>query len=414
MDFIRDNSLVFDSEDENKLAFTEIHQNYGKLVESLLESHLNELGILPEQFSQSCSLENAQSSFHEGLFELVIAADDYELFRHLMVQKNIELELQALEVLQQQLGTVPESMKPIIPTSQTVESGERQSRQEAGVQRGKEEEQLPSQQVGNETTEYEENLARAIAESQTDREREQAEAQLEQLQLEQALALSLKDMEQQQGNQSNQPPAPKQLSGPPEVSATARPVDVPAVNTTATASSKSTTASSLPTTAQPRNVPNVVATTAATSTSSSTQLPEVDQRRMLHTLAGLQGIQPLPQTTGTSSNASSEWLKQARADIQGVMMTSPEGIAMTPTENDIKKRQEYLRALRDKVQAAKESKRPRNQDTRPENVRQAWPESPPPTSTNAETNKRRKQQDDLHRARALADTLKREVIQAEK
>jgi hypothetical protein len=87
---------------------------------------------------------------------------------------------------------------------------------------------------------------------------------------------------------------------------------------------------------------------------------------------------------------------------------------MTPTENDIKKRQEYLRALRDKVQAAKESKRPRNQDTRPENVRQAWPESPPPTSTNAETNKRRKQQDDLHRARALADTLKREVIQAEK
>jgi hypothetical protein len=32
MDFIRDNSLVFDSEDENKLAFTEIHQNYGKLV----------------------------------------------------------------------------------------------------------------------------------------------------------------------------------------------------------------------------------------------------------------------------------------------------------------------------------------------------------------------------------------------
>ena len=88
---------------------------------------------------------------------------------------------------------------------------------------------------------------------------------------------------------------------------------------------------------------------------------------------------------------------------------------MPPSEQDIKKRQDYLRALRDKVQAAKQSDRSQNQERRQENVQQAWPENPPPASTTtAESNEREKQQDDLRRARALADTLKREVIEAEK
>ena len=79
---------MFDPDEENQLSYTEIHQNYGKLVnfgsstktglvgtcsfccglqvESLLESHLDDLGISAEQFVQSCSLESAQSSFHEA------------------------------------------------------------------------------------------------------------------------------------------------------------------------------------------------------------------------------------------------------------------------------------------------------------------------------------------------------------
>lgn len=37
------------------------------------------------------------------------AADDYEIFHRMMIQKNLELQLQALELLQKKYGIVPES-----------------------------------------------------------------------------------------------------------------------------------------------------------------------------------------------------------------------------------------------------------------------------------------------------------------
>jgi hypothetical protein len=36
-------------------------------------------------------------------FAKVWAADDFEIFKRMMIQKNIELQLQALELLQQRL-----------------------------------------------------------------------------------------------------------------------------------------------------------------------------------------------------------------------------------------------------------------------------------------------------------------------
>ena len=38
---------------------------------------------------------------HASDFEQVWAADDYEIFKRMMIQKNIELQLQALELIQQ-------------------------------------------------------------------------------------------------------------------------------------------------------------------------------------------------------------------------------------------------------------------------------------------------------------------------
>ncbi|MPD05605.1 Cilia- and flagella-associated protein 36 [Portunus trituberculatus] len=46
-----------------------------------------------------------------SLFEQVWAADDYNTFCTMMTQKNIELQLQALEMLQFKYGIVPESYK---------------------------------------------------------------------------------------------------------------------------------------------------------------------------------------------------------------------------------------------------------------------------------------------------------------
>lgn len=47
----------------------------------------------------------------QGLFEQVWAADDYEIFKRMMTQKNIDLQLQALEIMAQRYGLVPDAFQ---------------------------------------------------------------------------------------------------------------------------------------------------------------------------------------------------------------------------------------------------------------------------------------------------------------
>ncbi|KAH3851407.1 hypothetical protein DPMN_093888 [Dreissena polymorpha] len=46
----------------------------------------------------------------QGLFELVLAIEDYEVFVTMMTQKNIELQQQALMMILKQQGALPESL----------------------------------------------------------------------------------------------------------------------------------------------------------------------------------------------------------------------------------------------------------------------------------------------------------------
>ena len=90
----------------------------------MLGSYMEDIGITPEQFEAACGVasKKIKSQFHQSLFEqarssmenrstylettqcLIIfkvwAADDYEIFKRMMITKNIELQLQALELLQ--------------------------------------------------------------------------------------------------------------------------------------------------------------------------------------------------------------------------------------------------------------------------------------------------------------------------
>ena len=40
------------------------------------------------------------------------AADDFEIFKRMMIQKNLDLQLQALEILQYRYGLRPKSFVP--------------------------------------------------------------------------------------------------------------------------------------------------------------------------------------------------------------------------------------------------------------------------------------------------------------
>ncbi|KAF6721424.1 Cilia- and flagella-associated protein 36 [Oryzias melastigma] len=109
-DFMEHKCTVFDDEDENKLSYTEIHQQYKTLVERLLENYMREVGINEQQFLDACSSPFAKSKTLQTVFQPVLATDDFQMFRSLMVQKNLELQLQALRVIKERNGALPECL----------------------------------------------------------------------------------------------------------------------------------------------------------------------------------------------------------------------------------------------------------------------------------------------------------------
>lgn len=79
----------------------------------MLGSFMEELQITPEQFEIAC-LEgrNGQDSdgntfsFHQGLFQQIWAANDVRIFIRMMTQRNVEIQLQALDLIERrQLST---------------------------------------------------------------------------------------------------------------------------------------------------------------------------------------------------------------------------------------------------------------------------------------------------------------------
>lgn len=50
--------------------------------------------------------------FFQNLFEQIWAANDYEMFKRMMVQRNVELQLQALELIERKYGITPQSFIP--------------------------------------------------------------------------------------------------------------------------------------------------------------------------------------------------------------------------------------------------------------------------------------------------------------
>ncbi|XP_032881073.1 cilia- and flagella-associated protein 36 isoform X3 [Amblyraja radiata] len=123
-DFIEQNCAVFDDEEENKLSYTEIHHDYKDLthdaavikmtclltVEQLLESYVQDVGIQEDQFLEACNSPLAQSESFRPVFQPVLAADDFQVFKSLMLQKNVELQLQALRMIQERNGALPECL----------------------------------------------------------------------------------------------------------------------------------------------------------------------------------------------------------------------------------------------------------------------------------------------------------------
>ncbi|KAK2583742.1 hypothetical protein KPH14_009659 [Odynerus spinipes] len=112
--FIEEKSLIFEAEEEdNNDEYRKIYQEYKNLVDLLLGCFMEDMGITPEQFEHACSVNKNTKmpiQFQQSLFEQIWAANEYEIFKRMMIQKNLELQLQALNMIEQKFGLTPASL----------------------------------------------------------------------------------------------------------------------------------------------------------------------------------------------------------------------------------------------------------------------------------------------------------------
>ncbi|XP_072188727.1 cilia- and flagella-associated protein 36 isoform X2 [Excalfactoria chinensis] len=76
LEFMEQKCEVFDDEEESKLSYTEIYQEYQALA----------------------------------ILQMVLAAEDFRLFKKMMVQKNMEMQLQAIRVMKERNGVLPDCL----------------------------------------------------------------------------------------------------------------------------------------------------------------------------------------------------------------------------------------------------------------------------------------------------------------
>ncbi|XP_065169006.1 cilia- and flagella-associated protein 36 isoform X1 [Atheta coriaria] len=114
--FIEERSLIFDphepaDDEEHRKTF----DDFKNLVDFMLGNFMEDIGITSAQFEHACfrgAKERVPLQFDQNTFEQIWAANDYEMFKRMMTQRNVELQLQALELIERKFGRTPESFIP--------------------------------------------------------------------------------------------------------------------------------------------------------------------------------------------------------------------------------------------------------------------------------------------------------------
>lgn len=99
---------------QHRVEFESIFKQYRSLVDQLITSHMTEMGISERQFAMACELAEGRlaGKLKRILFEELWAAENYEVFVRLMAKRNVELQLEALEVLVRRYGLVYDMFVP--------------------------------------------------------------------------------------------------------------------------------------------------------------------------------------------------------------------------------------------------------------------------------------------------------------
>ena len=92
MSFLDEYCIIFDNEDENKLEYTPIHNQFKNTVEELIGCLLAELGVTQEQFLEACE-KATKNPIHKKIVDQIVAVDNFVAFKKLMCKRNAELNL---------------------------------------------------------------------------------------------------------------------------------------------------------------------------------------------------------------------------------------------------------------------------------------------------------------------------------
>ncbi|ETV99894.1 hypothetical protein H310_07926 [Aphanomyces invadans] len=96
MSFIDENCASFDTDDENKFIYSDLHGQFRDTVDGVLTANLAEIGITPSDFADICARCRHSTEISMAVINQILAIDDFLTFKKLMVKRNLELELEVI------------------------------------------------------------------------------------------------------------------------------------------------------------------------------------------------------------------------------------------------------------------------------------------------------------------------------
>ncbi|CAD8094455.1 unnamed protein product [Paramecium sonneborni] len=101
MEFIDENCIIFDDEDQFTQEQNQKFQQFQDLISFQFDNMLNEYGLTQEQLTKQI-IKGLAHPQHKQIFQQIIAINDYKIFRKQMLTRNKELEFEAFEELDRQ------------------------------------------------------------------------------------------------------------------------------------------------------------------------------------------------------------------------------------------------------------------------------------------------------------------------
>ncbi|OQS02347.1 hypothetical protein THRCLA_21443 [Thraustotheca clavata] len=116
MCFIDENCASFDTDEENKFIYSDLHQQFRDVVDGVLTANLAEIGITPTDFADICVQCRNSTEISMAVINQILAIDDFVTFKKLMVKRNLELELEVITAVRDQKTTICEAQAKVEET----------------------------------------------------------------------------------------------------------------------------------------------------------------------------------------------------------------------------------------------------------------------------------------------------------